>query len=216
MKIIGIGYRKWALDIYNRLATSLEHDVIIIDSKERFDQTDLSRFNADVFLFYGWSWRVPEALLDKYLCVMLHPAPLPRYRGGSPLQNQILAGEVQSMVTLFRMNNRIDAGNILLQAPYSLEGTLDEILERISDIGVKLTMQLIRGDYQEVAQDEKSASYCERRTPEQSEITIEELLTKDGVYLYNKIRMLMDPYPNAFIRTKDNKKLILKLAELEQ
>ena len=216
MKIVGIGYRKWALNIYGRLAASPEHDVIIIDSKERFEQIDLHRFDADVILFYGWSWLIPEALLDKYFCVMLHPAPLPRYRGGSPIQNQILAGEAESAVTLFRMNNRIDAGNILLQAPYSLAGTLDDIFERISDTGLKLTTKLLRGEYREIIQDETEASYCKRRTPEQSEITIEELLTKDGDYLYNKIRMLMDPYPNAFIRTTDNKKIVLKLAELEE
>ncbi len=86
MKIVGIGYRKWALNIYGRLAASPEHDVIIIDSKERFEQIDLHRFDADVILFYGWSWLIPEVLLDKYFCVMLHPAPLPRYRGGVPFR----------------------------------------------------------------------------------------------------------------------------------
>ena len=47
-----------------------------------------------------------------------------------------------------------------------------------------------------------------------SEITVEEISTKSGEYLYNKIRMLQDPYPNAFIKTSDGKKLKIKLAEL--
>ena len=45
-----------------------------------------------------------------------------------------------------------------------------------------------------------------RRTPSQSEITLEELKKKSGLYLVNKIRMLQDPYPNPFIITKDKKK----------
>ena len=48
-----------------------------------------------------------------------------------------------------------------------------------------------------------------------SEITIQELSSKDGEYLYNKIRMLQDPYPNAFFKTADNKILKFKLVELE-
>jgi tRNA(Ile)-lysidine synthase TilS/MesJ len=37
---------------------------------------------------------------------------------------------------------------------------------------------------------------------------------KDSTYLYNKIRMLEYPYPNAYIKTIDGKKILIKLAEL--
>ena len=49
-----------------------------------------------------------------------------------------------------------------------------------------------------------------------SEITLKELRTKSGLFLINKIRMLQDPYPNPYIRTKDNKKLIIKKAILKK
>ena len=60
----------------------------------------------------------------------------------------------------------------------------------------------------------KSGSLYKRRRKADSEITLQEIKTKSSVYLYNKIRMLTDPYPNAFIRCKNNKKLYIIGAKL--
>ena len=49
---------------------------------------------------------------------MLHPSPLPKYRGGSPIQNQIINGESKSAVTLFKINNKIDQGDIIYQKEF--------------------------------------------------------------------------------------------------
>ena len=41
-------------------------------------------------LFYGWSWKIEEEIYANYMSIMLHPSDLPKFRGGSPIQNQIL------------------------------------------------------------------------------------------------------------------------------
>jgi hypothetical protein len=43
----------------------------------------------------------------------------------------------------------------------------------------------------------------------------EELESKTSEYLYNKVRMLADPYPNAYIKTVDGRKLIIKSVEVQ-
>ena len=58
-------------------------------------------------------------------------------------------------------------------------------------------------------QDNFEATYFKRRTPDQSEITIEDLKNLKAEDLYNKIRALQDPYPNAFIKCKNGTKLYL-------
>ena len=58
-------------------------------------------------------------------------------------------------------------------------------------------------------QDESEATYCKRRKPEESEITIDEIMNKSAHELYDKVRMLNDPYPNAFIRCKNGDKLFI-------
>ncbi len=214
MRVACIGYRSWALNIYDRLADALDDVFLIFRTKDQYDEEVLSDFRPDLVLFYGWSWHVDEKIIKDYKCLMLHPSPLPRYRGGSPIQNQIINGEKNSKVSIFLMNTEIDAGDIVAQENISLEGSIHEIFSRIEDAGLRLTLKLIDVGINPVPQNHGDATYCKRRSPEDSEITLEELSVKNANYLFNKIRMLADPYPNAFIRTADGKRLLIKDAEI--
>ena len=215
MKILCISYRDWALKIYDELAKTNEHEVIIIRNKDDYSDELVLQHNANLILFYGWSWIISDQVLNSTPCIMLHPSPLPKYRGGSPIQNQIINGEKTSCVTLFLMDDTLDGGDIVAQEEISFEGHLDQIFNRMSEIGWKLTQQLLAHGISGQKQDESQATYCKRRKPADSEITIKELQSQSSEYLFNKIRMLEDPYPNAFIRTIDGKKLLIKFAELE-
>ena len=66
----------------------------------------------------------------------------------------------------------------------------------------------------EKKENPKNYKVYKRIKPEQSEITLKELKEKKADFLFNKIRMLEDPYPNAYIKTKDGKKIKIKYAEL--
>lgn len=210
LKIAFIGYRSWAKEIYTNVQSKRELEVLSILSKDDFSEQKIINFNPDLVLFYGWSWIIEEDLLVRFKCLMLHPSPLPKYRGGSPIQNQIISGEVKSKVSIFIMNNAMDAGDLVGQSNYSLEGSLDSIFERIISRGTALTLDIIDNGLKPVKQDHKEATYCKRRKPEESEITLSEIKNKDSIYIYNKIRMLADPYPNAFIKTIDGKKIFIK------
>ena len=216
MKIACVGYRSWALDIYFNLKLKTKHHFLIQKSKADYDINVITTFNPDLILFYGWSWIIPSELIEKYKCLMLHPSPLPLYRGGSPIQNQIINNEKKSKVTIFIMNNKLDSGPILAQGNLSLSGTINNIFKQISKQGLLLTLQILDQGMKPVMQNEKLATYFKRRKSNESEITLEELKEKSAVYLVNKIRMLADPYPNAFIRTSDGYKLIIKLEKITE
>lgn len=216
MRIACVGYRDWALNIYDRLAASTDHTFLIFRSKAQFKVDVLDDFKPELVLFYGWSWIIPADILERHTCLMLHPSPLPRYRGGSPIQNQIIEGETNSKVSLFVMTTELDAGDIVGQHDLSLAGTLDDIFNRMEESGVELTRYLLEHDLTRVPQAHAAATFCKRRTPSDSEITPEELATKSAEYLHNKIRMLADPYPNAFILTADGKKLMITAAHVQE
>jgi methionyl-tRNA formyltransferase len=91
---------------------------------------------------------------------------------------------------------------------------LAEIFSQLQQVGLDLTIDILVNGYNRMPQDDRFATYCKRRTPAGSEITLDELKYKTSVDLYNKVRMLADPYPNAFIRTSDGRKLVLKLVEV--
>jgi len=217
MKIICCTHREWAKEIYKSLKCRLsEHDFILFNSKEEFSESRIYNEKPDLILWYGWSWMVSEDILTKYYSVMLHPSPLPKYRGGSPIQNQIINGEEKSAVTLFKMNEGVDKGDIIYQKPFSLSGDLCEVLSRISAIGTDLSIKMIKNfkNLQLVRQNSSKSTYFKRRCPEQSEITLEHLKKHTAGQLHNKIRALQSPYPNAFIKCSDGSKLYLVKSHL--
>ena len=216
MRIACIGYRDWALKIYDKLARTSDHQFMIFRSKVQYNERVLRDFKPELVLFYGWSWIIHDTILTDFKCLMLHPSPLPKYRGGSPIQNQIIAGEKQSAVTLFIMDKGIDTGPIVGQQAFSLEGGIDEIFSRITSVGFELTQDLLINGLNPVPQNNKESTTYRRRKPQDSEITSDELNHKPAEFLYNKIRMLQNPYPNAYIKTADGKKLILLDARIEE
>ena len=215
MRIACIGYREWACKIYEEIQHIFpQHEFLILKKTKEFDKSTLENFDPEFILFYGWSWIISEDIIEKFTCVMLHPSPLPKYRGGSPIQNQIIRGVTESTATLFIMDKGIDTGDIVGRYPLSLEGSLDEILHRIYVAGVAMTQDLINGSYNRAKQDHDKSTFYSRRKKRDSEITLEELKTSSADYLYNKVRMLADPYPNAFIKTCDGKKLLIKSVQV--
>jgi methionyl-tRNA formyltransferase len=131
------------------------------------------------------------------------------------LQNQIIRGLNSSAVTIFRMTEVVDAGPILKQQALDLRGELDQIFSRIIASGVKMTREILAGQYRLTPQSEVGSSTYARRSVSESEITPSEIANETAEFLYNKIRMLQHPYPNAFLRAGDGKKVFLTRAHLE-
>ena len=109
------------------------------------------------------------------------------------------------------MTNKLDAGPILYQQKFSLDGNLININTRIKDLAIKGILSILNQSYKEIIQDESKITFYRRRKPEESEILINDLKTNSAEQLYNKIRCLQDPYPNAFIMCGDGKKLYIRL-----
>lgn len=215
MRIAILGYREWAHELAETVARARTESVLWVD---RFPA------EADVVFAVGWSEMISPEDYNRIPTFVLHPSPLPRYRGGSPIQHQILAGEAVSAVTIFKLTDEypeVDSGPIAWQMPYSLEGPLAEILQRIATVGARGVIDVIR------AMEDGSLALMpqrlspgnlhafKRRTPAESEITPAELREGDGRWLADKVRCLADPYPNAFIRTADGGRLLIREAVYE-
>lgn len=200
-------YRDWSIEIYNRI--KIYFDVTLINSKDEFEHLSHLFVEDDTIFFLGWSWMVDEEIINKCNCICLHPSPLPKYRGGSPIQNQIINDDIISAVTLFKMNKKLDAGDILFQEEFLLDKEINDIFDGIVRLGIVGIYNILDGNFESVKQDDSKATYYKRLTPDKSEITLDEIKNKPARYLYNKIRMLNDPYPNAYIKCKDGSKLYL-------
>ena len=204
-------YREWALEIYDQVKNEITCE--LITSKEQFNKINFNK--NDVIFFIGWSWIIKNYIIKNNKCICLHPSPLPKYRGGSPIQHQIINGESISAVTFFRMTDKLDAGSILYQEYFSLKGNLKDIFSRIIPLGTAGIFHILNSNIKEQPQDELQATFYKRRKPENSEILIKDFKKYTAKEIHNKIRALQDPYPNAYIQCKD-KKLFIKLSEYEK
>jgi methionyl-tRNA formyltransferase len=204
-RFLFFAYREWAINIFNRVS-NLDDEFILILNKNLCTKKFIDTISPDVVFFYGWSWIVPDSIVDNYICLCLHPSKLPRYRGGSPIQNQIIAGEVSSAVSIFKMGSGLDDGPIYYQAPIVLTGSLDNILKEIGYLGHAGTKCFI-DDYKNSTvvfkeQNHDEATFCKRRTPKDSEIKAEDFLKHDSEYFFNMVRSLQAPYPECYIKCK--------------
>ena len=63
IKVVGIGYREWAIKIYEELKKKKIN--IKIFKNEKIDYKKLDKLRPDYILFYGWSKKVPEQIVKK-------------------------------------------------------------------------------------------------------------------------------------------------------
>tara|TARA_B100000749_G_C18427993_1_gene466627 strand:+ start:964 stop:1626 length:663 start_codon:yes stop_codon:yes gene_type:complete len=199
-------YRDWALKLFQKLKKKYP-DMYLLSSPKKLTINYLKRKKPEIIFFPDWSWIIPNEIISNYKCICFHESNLPKFRGGSPIQNQIIRGITKTKTTAFIMNEKIDAGDIILQKNLSLEGSIQEIFSRMSENDYSLILKIINGKYKRRKQSGKPTTYS-RRKPKESEL---KSLNHSVNYLYNFIRMLEDPYPNAFIRI-GKQKLIFKKA----
>ncbi len=236
IRIAFVVYRNWAFDIYKDTLASLsnnldgvcpllittpdhefalpnstaEHTVVVCPGNDQVMIAEaLSRHSIDIVCFYGWSWMVREPVLSNYTCLCLHPSPLPKYRGGSPIQNQLVAGESMSAVSVIKMSEGIDDGDIYKQEPFSLEGDLNDILSRMIRGGSNITRQFITDAVSGTVvftpqQNLELHPPLKRRTNADGEIKVDQAAALPYKTVYNLVRGLIAPYPNAYIVGSDS------------
>ena len=213
-KILFCGYRQWALDIYEHLHNYVD----LVQTPKEFNNI-ITKNTYDIIFFIGWSWIIPTHIINSCTCICLHPSALPLYRGGSPLQHQIINGETNSAVTLFIMTEKIDDGPILWQKEFSLQGELIDIFKTVYELGVEGINYILdcnNLDKISTLQDNSKATFFKRRAPSQSEIKNTDFADYTAEEIYNKIRALQTPYPNPYILCKDNTKLFITKTYVEK
>ncbi|MDD4956545.1 MAG: methionyl-tRNA formyltransferase [Candidatus Omnitrophica bacterium] len=130
----------------------------------------LRTLEADVFVVVDYGQILTSGILSlpgKY-CVNLHPSLLPRHRGASPVNYTILKGDPISGNTVIRMNERMDAGDIILQSCLEIRPgeNAGELLTRLSTSGAELLVsaldKIAAGTEQMSPQDDAKVTYAPR------------------------------------------------------
>jgi methionyl-tRNA formyltransferase len=153
------------------------------------------RLQPRYVFFLHWSWRVPTSIWSHFECVCFHMTDVPYGRGGSPLQNLIVAGHSDTQLTALRMVEEMDAGPVYAKRLLSLAGRAEDIYRRAGALSAEIIRWILETEPTPAPQQGEAIIF-KRRRPEQSALPEEGALEA----LYDHIRMLDAPtYPLAFV-----------------
>ncbi|MDP3789761.1 MAG: methionyl-tRNA formyltransferase [Candidatus Omnitrophota bacterium] len=161
----------------------------------------LKAFGADAFVVvsFGVMLRAELLNLPKFGAFNIHPSLLPKYRGAAPIHRAILAGEEKTGVTIIKMNERLDAGDVILQKELKIDAidTSETLSGKLAAMGAELLIEAIRlaeeGRAKFIKQDESKAILAPKLKKEDGRISWEEPTAR----ILNKIRALK-PWPGTY------------------
>lgn len=189
--------KEWHNDLFDHVALDKNSNWTRIVSKTEFSEENLSALNPEYVFIPHWSHIISEQIFSKFNCVVFHMTDLPYGRGGSPLQNLIVRGHKETMISAIRVEAGIDTGPVYLKRPLSLEGTAREIFERSSLVIEEMIGEIIVNQIRPVPQT-GNATVFKRRSKEDGNI---KSLTETST-VFDYIRMLdCEGYPKAFVET---------------
>jgi methionyl-tRNA formyltransferase len=183
---------------------AMEHDLPLFQPEKLRNEEFLSQIqslNADIFVVVAFRM-MPKVLfsMPRLGTFNLHASLLPDYRGAAPINYAVINGETKSGVTTFFINEKIDEGNILLQAETEIspEDNAGTLHDRLMEIGAKLVVEtldgLAEGKLMEIPQNQKeNPKTAYKIFKEDTKIDWE----KEVKIIHNFIRG-MSPYPAAF------------------
>ena len=117
---------------------ALEYALPVLTPK-KIDKAFLDTFSSyhiDLAIVAAYGKVFPKTLLDipPLGCINVHASLLPDYRGASPIQSALLDGKAKTGITLMRMSEGLDTGNILATAslPIDIDDTTQTLTEKLS------------------------------------------------------------------------------------
>jgi len=161
----------------------------------------LASWAPELIVVAAYGKILPKHVLDlpRLGCINVHASLLPKYRGAAPIQWAILGGEERTGVTIMCMNERMDAGDILLRQETAIarQETYGELQARLAEMGALALMDAI---------SRLHAGTLMRQPQREDEVTLAPMIKKEdgridwmqpAVHIACRVRAF-NPWPSAF------------------
>jgi methionyl-tRNA formyltransferase len=188
----------------------------LIENMQNFEKKINLKY--DIFIVAGFPHIFKKSILNipKFGCINLHAGPLPKYRGGSPLNWQIINNEKKLGISIIKMNEKIDGGKILIKKFFSLNKNQNiyhahkkaNIL--FKNFIFKSINNLIKKKYKKKIGKE---IYFRQRKEEDSLVSFK---TMTANQIINLSRSLIPLYPPPYFFIEKGRKIYFKKAYIEK
>jgi len=136
-------------------------------------QAALAALEPDLLIVAAYGLLLPQAVLDipRYGCVNVHASLLPRWRGASPIQAAILAGDTETGVSLMRIDAGLDSGPVYARRAIRIGAadTAGNLHDRLAELGGALLCDnlpgLLEGRLEPVPQDAARVTHAGKFSP---------------------------------------------------
>ncbi len=166
---------------------------------------------------FGQILRAHVLFMPEHGCLNVHASLLPRWRGASPIQHAILAGDKETGVSLMQMDEGLDTGPVFVQDSISIrrEETAATLHDRLADLGADMLARhlesILDGHLQAQPQVDAASTYAPMIKKEQG--TIDWALPADKV---DRCIRAMTPWPSAFTTWQGKLLKVLAAEPVEQ
>jgi methionyl-tRNA formyltransferase len=205
MNVIESSVHKIAKLNYLNIFTPIKID--IEESKK------IEALKPDLILIVGYGIKLPDNILrlPQFGCINVHFSLLPRWRGAAPVEHALLNGDKKTGVTIFKLDNKMDAGPIIISKSIKIEHNMnkEQLMSQLNIIGINLLEKILpkifdnKISYQ--TQDESKVTYANKIFSKNRKIDFFE----DIEIVQNKIRAFA-PSPAAWFSYKGERIKIIK------
>lgn len=166
----------------------------------------LKDLNPDLFIVIAYGQILSQDILDvpKIFSINVHASLLPRYRGAAPINWAIINGEKETGISVIKMTNKMDAGDIILQERIDIakDDTVITLEDKLSGLAAQLLLTSFKSiednNYKLTLQDEGKVSFAPKLQKQDGRID----WSKPAQDIYNLIRGCMG-WPTTFTFYKD-------------
>jgi len=194
--------RKQVLTVNPVKKWAIENNVKVIEfnkSKDILEKLAPEKVELGIITYFGYL--IPKPVINKFNkgILNIHPSLLPHYKGAAPLEWAIINGETTTGVTIIKINEEFDKGEIVVQKKLQLDYTKSkkEIYKNLFNKGAKLLQKTLdnylKGKITLIPQG-NSTKTAPKLTKENGFI---DLLNTDTSLLQRKI-MALNPWPGTY------------------
>ena len=177
----------------------------------------ISSFHCDYFVVVAYGKILPYELLEipRKMCINVHGSILPKYRGASPIQAALLQGESVTGVTIMKMSEGMDEGDILKirNIPIDEKETSETLFAKFATISgptlIQTLLELEHWGITPLPQIHDEATYCKKIEKEDGLVD----WTKSAKEIYH-MWQAYTPWPGIYTMY-DGKRLILEITNYE-
>ena len=198
-----------------------ENNLLVIqpeDFKDKQIQSQLALLNSDVMVVVAYGQILPKSILQipKLGCLNIHASLLPRWRGAAPIERAILEGDRETGISIMKMNEGLDTGDILLDKKCTISNheTAQTLHDTLSNIGANAILETLNmlPTLKARPQQNNEATYAEKVTKDEAQIDWHQSAEQ-----ISRVIRAFNPRPIAYTNAmaKQFKNRVLRIIEAE-